>query len=375
MDESEKEDAVPPSAMRELMMVQGQSPAVVPQAMNLFQGNPQFFMNNTTTTASGRHSTPTIPGAPSFFAAPAVAQLPGIETTATSVEAGYKKKKEGKRQARKKQTRTKVAAPGSSIVTKKGGQSSRYTKEETRLFLDLVDDIKPIGKIAWEQVTDKFNAKVEFERQRDIARLQAKFRELHSKKQPTGDPEIPPEVLRAKAIQESITHKSNMINADDMSEESGEVVMYSFDDNREGFEDEDYTPAGTKTTGLSDEETTTKKKRNERTGRSVSSKKKKKPDPAADFLQAFIESEKASARREREQQRRQDRKDKKVMKLVVGLACAAMSSFGGNVPSDEVVTNINSMFDDDSSMDKDKDDESDQMSSTDGGESHPTKKL
>jgi hypothetical protein len=93
-----------------------------------------------------------------------------------------------------------------------------YSKEEVDSFLDNVEEYLPISLTAWERV-----AEVHLSRYPDLNRtvdsLKRKFKELHNKKNPTGDPLCPPAVCRANCLRVEII---NRLDASDLNLEEGE---------------------------------------------------------------------------------------------------------------------------------------------------------
>jgi len=81
--------------------------------------------------------------------------------------------------------------------------NQRYTDEELLFLLDIVEDILPIGPAQWDVVTWKFCKK--FPRNgHTVISFCRKFNDLKSMKIPTGDPNMPETVFRAKVIAEKI---------------------------------------------------------------------------------------------------------------------------------------------------------------------------
>jgi hypothetical protein len=74
-----------------------------------------------------------------------------------------------------------------------------YSTEEVDSFLYLLEEYLPISLTAWERV-----AKVHLRWYPDLKwsmdSLKRKFKELHNKKNPTGDPLCLPAVRRAKRL-------------------------------------------------------------------------------------------------------------------------------------------------------------------------------
>jgi hypothetical protein len=72
-----------------------------------------------------------------------------------------------------------------------------FSREELDSFLDSVEDILPLSTTQWESVVETHSA-------RYPDSLKRKFKELHIKRIPTGDPHCPPAVRRAKQLRNAI---------------------------------------------------------------------------------------------------------------------------------------------------------------------------
>lgn len=99
---------------------------------------------------------------------------------------------------------------------KKG--SVNFGPECVTEILDIVEDIMPIGKLMWDDVAIAFNNVADRRGwvSRDADALKKKFRALADSKKPTGDPDCPEPVRRAKAISAAI---DNSIHGVDLGEE------------------------------------------------------------------------------------------------------------------------------------------------------------
>jgi hypothetical protein len=92
-----------------------------------------------------------------------------------------------------------------------------YSTEEVDSFLDLLEEYLPISATAWERVAEVHltwypNLK------RSMDSLKRKLKELHNKKNPTGDPLCPPAVRRAKHLRVEIICS---LDASDLNSEEG----------------------------------------------------------------------------------------------------------------------------------------------------------
>lgn len=87
-------------------------------------------------------------------------------------------------------------------------RGASYSSNETTHLLDLMEDIRPVGSNAWDEVclrhADRYAG-------RNVESLRRKFGKLTKKRVPTGDPTCPPDVRRAKRIQQMIYTKCNAV--------------------------------------------------------------------------------------------------------------------------------------------------------------------
>ena len=90
-----------------------------------------------------------------------------------------------------------------------------YSQEEVDNFLDALEEILPVTATGWERVAEIHLSRYP-DQQRGIDSLKRKFKELHNKKVPTGDPLCPPAIRRAKRLKYSIIDK---MDASDLNEE------------------------------------------------------------------------------------------------------------------------------------------------------------
>ena len=92
-----------------------------------------------------------------------------------------------------------------------------HTKDEVEHMLDCVEEVMPLGAQMWEDVAMRHARRCD-DRNRDGKKLKKKFQDLYKTSAPTGDPHVPPNVLRAKRLQREIMASSS---AADPSEEAG----------------------------------------------------------------------------------------------------------------------------------------------------------
>jgi len=81
-----------------------------------------------------------------------------------------------------------------------------FTESEINSFLDVIGEIVPVGPIEWGMVVDRH--RVAFpNRNRDMISLRRKFNAIANMTPPTGDPEVPAYIQKAKDIQRAIEVK------------------------------------------------------------------------------------------------------------------------------------------------------------------------
>jgi hypothetical protein len=114
----------------------------------------------------------------------------------------------------------------SSTMPRRG---AGFRRDEVDRLLTSIEEILPIGGTEWDAVLASHELYYpDAARTRDG--LKRKFALLYSTRMPTGDPHIPPEVLRAKRLYEEIKKRAEISDGDD---DSAEV------ENEEYLEDHD----------------------------------------------------------------------------------------------------------------------------------------
>ena len=244
-----------------------------------------------------------------------------------------------------------------------GGRSNQYSKREIQVLLTAVEKYLPIGNPAWKAVEDYYNEhRPEKRPERDLDSLRKKYKELHLKKPPTGDPNIPEEVLEAKRIEEKIIEASQSFVASNLDTTNEEIVV---DDN----------------------EDTNSKAAKSNTGRSRNSKKKEKVSEEMNFLEYMMEHdlresqkdrereeremkrerarERRQAKRERARERRDNKKSNKSMKMWAGLFGMAMNTWVTKKIDEVDVAAIGKMMESSSSSDSSSDESLSSISSSD----------
>ena len=89
---------------------------------------------------------------------------------------------------------------------------SNYTRDELLSLFAVMERILPIGTEEWEQVQMEHSQNYPG---RDIESIRRKYNSLHRKQVPTGNPNIPPEILAAKRIKQKIGDKADVGGGED----------------------------------------------------------------------------------------------------------------------------------------------------------------
>ena len=94
--------------------------------------------------------------------------------------------------------------------TLRARRGPKFNDDEVMIALDFIEEILPISGLEWDSVTS-----MHAERFQDLDRtkesIKRKFSSLYHSRIPTGDPECPITVLRAKRIQRSIEERSDAV--------------------------------------------------------------------------------------------------------------------------------------------------------------------
>lgn len=209
---------------------------------------------------------------------------------------------------------------------KKKTSDMRFTEQEDTIFLDLMELILPLGHEMWMDVTNKFNAQVgNPDRYREKAALQDKFNRLLKNKKPTGDPNCPWQVKRAKRIEYQRQNRSNFRAMGTDVEEAGEQGDDGSVSEVTGGSNHVGTTVAVATNASTDSNNTasanTRKRETPKPGKPVSKKGAKKTDKEDDgmdeksMIQAYLEVSKAemkeSRRRDRSRRKEEAKKERR----------------------------------------------------------------
>lgn len=125
-----------------------------------------------------------------------------------------------------------------------GGRGSGFTQQETDNLLELLIEHLPLCRDEWETVLrlhrDRYPGV-----ERSVDSIRRKFGALHRKRVPTGDPNIPPDVEKAKRVRQKKAERADSGDAEftedilqelipDHSSGSGIAPIFWTDDETEG---------------------------------------------------------------------------------------------------------------------------------------------
>ncbi|RKO92523.1 hypothetical protein BDK51DRAFT_48576 [Blyttiomyces helicus] len=136
-----------------------------------------------------------------------------------------------------KDKQTKEKKPKSSH---KRGKGLRH--EEIYRLLDLIITHLPLGAVGWEAVADKSKKSLlRLYSKRSAEALKCKIGALKNAPKPTGNPDCPPDVPRAKRIQHEIECHSVTIDLDDDDDhhDLGDITTHEDEDEEDDEEDTD----------------------------------------------------------------------------------------------------------------------------------------
>lgn len=97
-------------------------------------------------------------------------------------------------------------------------RGSGFTQVETDNLLDIIERMLPLCADEWNAVLAEHN-KCFGDQRRTVDSLKRKFSTLHRKKMPTGDPQMPDDVRRAKHIRFRMTERAAIGFGDEEADE------------------------------------------------------------------------------------------------------------------------------------------------------------
>jgi hypothetical protein len=93
-----------------------------------------------------------------------------------------------------------------------------YSKKELDNFLDIIEEVLPISLTAWKCVAEAHSLRYP-DMGWTVDSLKQKFKELHYKRIPTGNPNCPPAVVWVKRLRREIVKK---MDGTDLNSEAGD---------------------------------------------------------------------------------------------------------------------------------------------------------
>jgi hypothetical protein len=96
-----------------------------------------------------------------------------------------------------------------------------FSNDEIEHLLDQIEDVIPIGSMAWDRVLVLHQTKYG-NRQRTVQSLQRKFASLYNHKMPTGDPRCPETIRKAKQLYKAISEKMDVATGEPEGDEDEE---------------------------------------------------------------------------------------------------------------------------------------------------------
>ena len=123
-------------------------------------------------------------------------------------------------------------------MPKKKGQNN-YSNEELDCMLTLLEQHLPCDQEEWQLVLGKHNSASEEWWGRDVFSLKRKYQTLHRKKTPTGDPNCPPNVRRAKRIHYRIKDKCEIGDVEEEINIQGDFLKDGVTEEDDDDDDED----------------------------------------------------------------------------------------------------------------------------------------
>jgi len=101
-------------------------------------------------------------------------------------------------------------------------RGANFSSEELDSLLELIEEVLPISATQWESVADLHRTRYP-DAARTVDSIKRKFKQLHNKKIPTGNPICPPAVRWAKRLRTAIIELIDSLDLngdDDPPEES-----------------------------------------------------------------------------------------------------------------------------------------------------------
>ncbi|KAK9322080.1 hypothetical protein V1517DRAFT_308364 [Lipomyces orientalis] len=134
---------------------------------------------------------------------------------------------------------SQVEATPTPGVAKRGRDGSQnFSLQDRNAMLDAIEKIRPVGPAKWEQVVELYEEYcVQSNRNsRDATAIRRKFSQMVNLPKPTGDPDCPPDVRRAKQLNRTINESLEMagLGDDDVLDLTEEAAENAGDDDEKG---------------------------------------------------------------------------------------------------------------------------------------------
>ena len=176
---------------------------------------------------------------------------------------------------------------------------ARFTLEELEDLMDIVEQILPIGPNQWEQVENDFNT-IYPARMRTTDNLRRQFNKQCKKKAPTGDPNIPSYIRKAKNAQRDIIAKGNAVMLGQDSDTESTVLKDISNSNTKSFKASKSNSDQEKNSDMVEKKAPVKRQ----------NKKSDVTSTTDAILQAFLASESAAREAQLRREEREARQEK-----------------------------------------------------------------
>lgn len=207
----------------------------------------------------------------------------------------------------------------------KGGGSTRCTEEELQALMDHMEDVLPIGKHEWERLTERCNSdnRVPNNRHRGLDNLRKQHNNHAKKKAPTGDPDCPPMVHRAKQILELVRQKAGSAT---MNNASAELPDYTRPTTANGGTAVSQIVAGNNNHSANDRDGNTTTNNNTNTNSSGQKPRRLVQDNTTGILKAHLVTEQVNAKCEACRAKMREKRHREDHKLCMQMAATTLSA-------------------------------------------------
>lgn len=232
-------------------------------------------------------------------------------------------------------------------MSQKASRGRGFSITETENLLELIEEVLPIGMNEWDAVLARHVSRYpENDRTRDS--IKRKFASLYNSKKPTGDPNCPPTVRKAKQLYNLIKERMDISDCESEGSFPGSIGQPEEAEEEDGAEDEDPDPLNnsqishqTSTSDVASSINSSGKKRSAegiqiRTPRARYSNSRGDDNSISEIMQFMVmRSEidaKAEAARHRERMELEERRDARNEKFLQMMFMISMNS-NKNSPS------------------------------------------